>query len=254
MAWLEVVTSVLPATSIWELEPKSPLNSKSPESKIEETTLTCTRTPLPLIDRPMRTHCSSVMLSVCCGASKLHRSSTIAAVKVTLTKHTHTPSQCCQSAGERIRSSTQQTHTPPAFNHNGREKETHRLRLQLNPAANRIRPRPCRQHATLTEPAIAQRATRAGGSLSIHDAAPHSVRSHAVHHVNRKRDSRCALSLLLSPHAHGRKRQLHATASTEYKGSIHLHCNVCVLRVWLCAPTATLNKVGKKEREKREEA
>ncbi|RNC51517.1 hypothetical protein TcCL_ESM11356, partial [Trypanosoma cruzi] len=26
-----------------------------------------------------------------------------------------------------------------------------------------------------------------------------------------------------------KERQLHATASTKYKGSIHLHCNVCVL-------------------------
>ncbi|RNE99925.1 hypothetical protein TcG_12047 [Trypanosoma cruzi] len=32
-------------------------------------------------------------------------------------KHTHTPSQCCQSAGERIRSSTQQTYTPPSATH-----------------------------------------------------------------------------------------------------------------------------------------
>ncbi|RNF19835.1 uncharacterized protein Tco025E_03974 [Trypanosoma conorhini] len=35
----------------------------------------------------MKTHCSSVMFRVCCGASKLDRSNAIAAVKVTLTKH-----------------------------------------------------------------------------------------------------------------------------------------------------------------------
>ncbi|KAF5217930.1 hypothetical protein ECC02_009171 [Trypanosoma cruzi] len=87
IAWLDVVTSVLPATSIWELVPKSPLNSNAPESSIEDVTFTCTLAPLPLINRPMRMHCNSVMLSVCSGASKYNRSSTIAAVKVTLTKH-----------------------------------------------------------------------------------------------------------------------------------------------------------------------
>ncbi|EAN81967.1 hypothetical protein Tc00.1047053508703.25 [Trypanosoma cruzi] len=40
------------------------------------------------------------------------------------------------------------------------------------------------------------------------------------------------------------EQQPRATASTEYKRRIHLHCNVCVLRVWLCVPTVT--RKGKK--------
>ncbi|RNC32701.1 hypothetical protein TcCL_Unassigned04664 [Trypanosoma cruzi] len=44
------------------------------------------------------------------------------------------------------------------------------------------------------------------------------------------------------------KQQPHATPSTEYKRRIHLHCNVCVLRVWLCVPTAT--QKGKKTEKK----
>ncbi|RNC35295.1 hypothetical protein TcCL_Unassigned01833 [Trypanosoma cruzi] len=79
-----------------------------------------------------------------------------------------------------------------------KKKETHRHRLQFNHAANRIRPQPCRKHTTLTEPAIAQRATRAGGSLSTHEAAPHPTRSHAVHHINRK-ETRGAHSLSFFP-------------------------------------------------------
>ncbi|RNC33477.1 hypothetical protein TcCL_Unassigned03829 [Trypanosoma cruzi] len=100
-----------------------------------------------------------------------------------------------------------------------KKKETHRHRLQLNHAANRIRPRPCRKHTTLTEPAIAQKATRAGGSLSIHEAAPHPTRSHKVHHVNRKRDSRCALSLpsfpLTPTEESGSCTQLQASSTKE---------------------------------------
>ncbi|RNC39653.1 exo-alpha-sialidase, partial [Trypanosoma cruzi] len=69
--------------------------------------------------------------------------------------HTLTPSQCRQSAGERIRLSTQQTHTPPAATHHGREEETQRRhRLQFNPTANGIRPQPRSQHTAQKERAI----------------------------------------------------------------------------------------------------
>ncbi|RNC40000.1 hypothetical protein TcCL_NonESM10579 [Trypanosoma cruzi] len=54
----------------------------------------------------------------------------------------YTPSRCCQSPGERIRPSTQQTHTEPAVTYRGRGGTTHSLRLQLNPTDNGIRPQP----------------------------------------------------------------------------------------------------------------
>ncbi|RNC36667.1 hypothetical protein TcCL_Unassigned00325 [Trypanosoma cruzi] len=61
--------------------------------------------------------------------------------------HRQTPSQCRQSAGERIRPSTQQTHTPPAATRHGRGEETKRHhRLQFNPTAKGIRPQPRSQH------------------------------------------------------------------------------------------------------------
>ncbi|ESS62057.1 hypothetical protein TCDM_10300 [Trypanosoma cruzi Dm28c] len=85
--------------------------------------------------------------------------------------NTLTPSQCRQSAGERIRPSTQQTHTPPAATRHGRGEETQRHRLQFNPTANGIRPQPRSQHTTHSERAITQRATRGSDSSSIHDAA-----------------------------------------------------------------------------------
>ncbi|ESS60923.1 hypothetical protein TCDM_11526 [Trypanosoma cruzi Dm28c] len=50
---------------------------------------------------------------------------------------THAPSQCCQSAGEKIRPSPQHTaHMEQAITHNAREEVTHRHRLQFNPTAN----------------------------------------------------------------------------------------------------------------------
>ncbi|RNC52943.1 hypothetical protein TcCL_ESM09770 [Trypanosoma cruzi] len=54
----------------------------------------------------------------------------------------YTPSRCFQSPGERIRPSTQQTHTEPAVTYRGRGGTTHSLRLQLNPTDNGIRPQP----------------------------------------------------------------------------------------------------------------
>ncbi|RNC32022.1 hypothetical protein TcCL_Unassigned05413, partial [Trypanosoma cruzi] len=61
------------------------------------------------------------------------------------------PSQRCQSAGERIRPSTQQTRTPPAVTHNGRGREgTHRHRLQFSPTANGIQPQPRSQQTQRT--------------------------------------------------------------------------------------------------------
>ncbi|RNC36530.1 hypothetical protein TcCL_Unassigned00485 [Trypanosoma cruzi] len=97
--------------------------------------------------------------------------------------HTQTPSQCRQSAGERIRPSTQQAHTPPAATRHGRGEETQRHhRLQFNPTANGIRPQPRSQHTAQKEQAITHRATRRSDSSSIYDAAPHSMRSHRVHH------------------------------------------------------------------------
>ncbi|RNC38596.1 exo-alpha-sialidase, partial [Trypanosoma cruzi] len=38
--------------------------------------------------------------------------------------HIHTPSQCCQSAGERIRPSTQRRKTPPPINHQWKKRRS----------------------------------------------------------------------------------------------------------------------------------
>ncbi|RNC36889.1 hypothetical protein TcCL_Unassigned00127, partial [Trypanosoma cruzi] len=99
--------------------------------------------------------------------------------------HTHTPSQCRQSAGERIRPSTQQTHTPPAITHQWKKKRSDtppppppvQSLGQRNTATA-----PLPAHTTHTERAITQRATRESGSSPIHDAAPYSTRSHGLRH------------------------------------------------------------------------
>ncbi|KAF5214644.1 hypothetical protein ECC02_012736 [Trypanosoma cruzi] len=84
------------------------------------------------------------------------------------------------------------------------------------------------------------------------DTVPNSTQPHTVHHTRRKRDSGCALPLLLpSPHGHGRRKQPpHATASMHYKRSIQIHCNVHLVCVWLCVPAETQSK----EVEKREQS
>ncbi|RNC45684.1 hypothetical protein TcCL_NonESM04572 [Trypanosoma cruzi] len=84
--------------------------------------------------------------------------------------HTHTPSQCRQSAGERIRPSTQQTRTPPAVTHQWtRKKRDTPPPVQSHGQRNTATARS--QHTTHTELAITQRATRGSGSSSSHDAA-----------------------------------------------------------------------------------
>ncbi|RNC51686.1 exo-alpha-sialidase [Trypanosoma cruzi] len=127
--------------------------------------------------------------------------------------HTHTPSQCCQYAGERIRSSTQQTHTPPAINH-----QWTRTRSNTPP------PPPAQSHGqrdtatapqpTHTEQAITQRATRENGSSPIHDAAPHSKRPHAVPYTHREKEAHRTIrvSFLLLVRT---QQQRHAKASRE---------------------------------------
>ncbi|ESS55108.1 hypothetical protein TCDM_13440 [Trypanosoma cruzi Dm28c] len=52
-------------------------------------------------------------------------------------------------------------------------------------------------------------------------------------------------------HGHGRRQQPpHATASMHYKRSIHIHCNVHLVCVWLCVPAETQSK----DVEKREQS
>ncbi|ESS55458.1 hypothetical protein TCDM_13072 [Trypanosoma cruzi Dm28c] len=81
-------------------------------------------------------------------------------------------------------------HTTPVVTHQQGEEVTHRHRLQFSPTDNGIRPQPRSQHTTQTEQAISQRATRRSDSSSIHDAAPHSMRSHGAHHfLNRTHSS-----------------------------------------------------------------
>ncbi|RNC38913.1 hypothetical protein TcCL_NonESM11803 [Trypanosoma cruzi] len=51
-----------------------------------------------------------------CGREK-HRHGPRAGRQPHTSPHTNTPSQCCQSAGKRIRPSTKRRHTPPAVTH-----------------------------------------------------------------------------------------------------------------------------------------
>ncbi|ESS60787.1 hypothetical protein TCDM_11661 [Trypanosoma cruzi Dm28c] len=128
----------------------------------------------------------------------------------------HTPSQCCQSARKRIRSSAQQTHTPPAITNNGQGREaTHRHRLHFNFADNWIQPTahtqrtpskhsPKEPHAeAIPHPSTTRRQNFQ--PLDPHwNSVTDSKGSQVVHHACKKSDSPCALPL--SPpslHAHG---------------------------------------------------
>ncbi|RNF13279.1 hypothetical protein TcG_08559 [Trypanosoma cruzi] len=83
---------------------------------------------------------------------------------------THTPSQCCQSAGKKIRLSSQLTH---------------RHRLQFNPTANGIRPQPAAgTQRTRSEQSPKEPHAEAIPHPSSHDAAPHPTRSHGERTVS----------------------------------------------------------------------
>ncbi|ESS59408.1 hypothetical protein TCDM_12253 [Trypanosoma cruzi Dm28c] len=68
---------------------------------------------------------------------------------------------------------------------------------------------------------------------------PNSTQSHAVHHTRRKGDSGCALPLLPSHGNERRQQPPHATASTRYKRSFQIHCNVHFVCVVVCACSNT---------------
>ncbi|ESS62715.1 hypothetical protein TCDM_09586 [Trypanosoma cruzi Dm28c] len=95
--------------------------------------------------------------------------------------HTHAPSRCRQSAGEKIRPSTQQTHTLPAINHQWTRRSDTPPPPPLQSHGQRDTATARCRHTTHAERAITQRATRGSGSSSIHDEAPHSMRSHGAH-------------------------------------------------------------------------
>ncbi|RNC33906.1 hypothetical protein TcCL_Unassigned03355, partial [Trypanosoma cruzi] len=71
----------------------------------------------------------------------------------------------------------------------------------------------------------------------------------ALHSSRRKSDSRCALPLPSFPSCPRRNQPPHATASTRYKRSIQIHCNVHRVCVWLCVPAATTKQRRRKRRE-----
>ncbi|RNC33806.1 hypothetical protein TcCL_Unassigned03462 [Trypanosoma cruzi] len=157
------------------------------------------------------------------------------------TSHTHTPSQCRQSAGERIRPSTQQTHTPPAATHHGRAEETQRHhRLQFNPTANGIRPQPRSQHTAHTERAI---------TTEPHaEAIPHPSTTRRLTPSGRDtRPARC----LSPPFASCPREKAAPTRSchTHRKRTIRIHCDLHSVCVCLCVPAETRGKEVKKEAE-----
>ncbi|KAF5216779.1 hypothetical protein ECC02_010416 [Trypanosoma cruzi] len=121
----------------------------------------------------------------------------------------------------------------------------------LQPTGNGKNPRPPHQpHAPVDPHPSMTRHQNSQPSRPQWDTEPNSTQSQAVHHTRRKRDSGCALTLLLpSPHGHGRRQQPpHATASMHYKRSIQIHCNVHL--VCVCVPAETQSK----EVEKREQS
>ncbi|ESS62129.1 hypothetical protein TCDM_10231 [Trypanosoma cruzi Dm28c] len=160
----------------------------------------------------------------------------------------HTPSQCCQSARKRIRSSAQQTHTPPAITNNGQEQEvTHRHRLHFNFADNWIQPTahtqrtpskhsPKEPHAeAIPHPSTTRRQNFQ--PLDPHwNSVTDSKGSQVVHHACKKSDSRCALPLSSFPSCPQRKQQPPqppATATKEASKSTAM-CILCV-HVVVCA-------------------
>ncbi|ESS63247.1 hypothetical protein TCDM_08991 [Trypanosoma cruzi Dm28c] len=126
-------------------------------------------------------------------------------------KHTHTPSQCCQSAGERIRPSTQQTRAPPAVIHQWARRrsdppppspvQSHGQRgtatAQQPTQRTRSKQSPKEPHAE-ADPHPAMTWRQNFQPLHPHwDSVPNSNKSQVVHHANSKIDSRCSPSLLL---------------------------------------------------------
>ncbi|ESS62098.1 hypothetical protein TCDM_10264 [Trypanosoma cruzi Dm28c] len=171
---------------------------------------------------------------------------------------TLTSSRCRQSAGERIRSSTQQTHTLPAVICQWTRRSDTPPSPPVQSHGQRDTATARSQHTTHSERAISQRATRGSDSASIHDVAtkfpaiPSLIEFGArlksvIGGASRRRksDSPCSHSLLPSLHAHRRRRQPPArNKKVAFKSTV-----MCILCVCVCLPAAAqVKKVKKRSR------
>ncbi|KAF5216535.1 hypothetical protein ECC02_010701 [Trypanosoma cruzi] len=144
-----------------------------------------------------------------------------------------------------------QRQQPPTM-HEEKTSTTISPSSSLQPQGNGKNPRPPHQpHAQANPHPSMTRHQNLQPSRPQWDTEPNSTQPHAVHHSRRKRDSGCALTLLLpSPHSHGRRQQPpHATASMHCKRSIQIHCNVHRVCVVVCVCRNTKQRSGKEGAE-----